>query len=70
MYGSSLKKQVLWDMCAKLASGARQLELGGTGEELRDWTDIRDVVREGKHLAMGEDTDRLVLGLALSLIHI
>jgi hypothetical protein len=26
--------------------------------------DIRDVVREGKHLAMGEDADRLVLGLA------
>ena len=26
--------------------------------------DIRDVVRETKHLAFGEDTDRLVLGLA------
>jgi ATP-dependent protease HslVU (ClpYQ) peptidase subunit len=26
--------------------------------------DIRDVVREGKHLATGEETDRLVLGLA------
>ncbi len=26
--------------------------------------DIRDVVREGKRLAMGEDTDHLVLGLA------
>lgn len=26
--------------------------------------DIRDVLREGKHLAMGENTDRLVLGLA------
>jgi hypothetical protein len=26
--------------------------------------DIRDVVREGKHLVMGESTDRLVLGLA------
>ena len=26
--------------------------------------DIRDVVREGKHLVMGEDTDRLVLALA------
>ncbi|MCS3729818.1 hypothetical protein [Bradyrhizobium betae] len=26
--------------------------------------DVRDVVREGKHLAMGEDTDHLVLGLA------
>ncbi len=45
VYGSWLKKQLLWDICAKLASGARQLELGGTGEELRDWTDVRDVVR-------------------------
>lgn len=26
--------------------------------------DIRDAVREGKHLALGEETDRLVLGLA------
>jgi hypothetical protein len=26
--------------------------------------DVRDVLREGKHLAMGEDTDRLVLSLA------
>lgn len=26
--------------------------------------DIRDAVREGKHLVMGEETDRLVLGLA------
>ncbi|MGY8678743.1 hypothetical protein Q2941_13215 [Bradyrhizobium sp. UFLA05-153] len=26
--------------------------------------DVRDIVREGKHLAMGEETDRLVLGLA------
>src|SRR6185312_14518249 len=28
--------------------------------------DIRDVVRESKHLAMGEQTDRLVLGLAVT----
>ncbi|WP_431203890.1 hypothetical protein ACQ86E_01435 [Bradyrhizobium betae] len=26
--------------------------------------DVRDVVREGKHLVMGEETDRLILGLA------
>lgn len=26
--------------------------------------DIRDVIREGKHLVMGEDADRLILGLA------
>jgi UDP-glucose 4-epimerase len=45
VYGSWLKKQVLWDMCSMLDSGMRQLVMGGTGEELRDWTDIRDVVR-------------------------
>jgi hypothetical protein len=28
------------------------------------WGDIRDVVREGKHLAMGEETDHLILGIA------
>jgi hypothetical protein len=26
--------------------------------------DIRDVIREGKHMVMGEDTDRVILGLA------
>jgi UDP-glucose 4-epimerase len=52
VYGSWLKKQVLWDMCSSLVSGARQLVLGGSGEELRDWTDIRDVVR-ALELAMG-----------------
>jgi UDP-glucose 4-epimerase len=52
VYGSWLKKQLLWDICAKLASGVRQLELGGTGEELRDWTDVRDVVR-ALELTMG-----------------
>jgi UDP-glucose 4-epimerase len=45
VYGSWLRKQLLWDLCTKLSSDARLLELGGTGDELRDWTDIRDVVR-------------------------
>ncbi len=45
VYGAWLKKQLLWDMCTRLTSGIRNLELGGTGDELRDWTDIRDVVR-------------------------
>jgi UDP-glucose 4-epimerase len=45
VYGSWLKKQLLWDLCSSLAAGTRQLVLGGTGEELRDWTEIRDVVR-------------------------
>src|SRR5579864_2341061 len=39
--------------------------LGGTvAGDLFVFGDIRDVVRESKHLVMGEETDRLVLGLA------
>src|SRR5665213_481062 len=37
---------------------------GTVAGDLFVFGDIRDVVREGKHLAMGEETDRLVLGLA------
>jgi hypothetical protein len=37
---------------------------GTVAGDLFVFGDIRDVVREGKHLAMGGDTDRLVLGLA------
>src|ERR1700744_1134610 len=37
---------------------------GTVAGDLFVFGDIRDVVGEGKHLAMGEDTDRLVLGLA------
>src|SRR6201999_3910136 len=37
---------------------------GTVAGDLFVFGDIRDAVREGKHLAMGEETDRLVLGLA------
>ncbi|MBV9531934.1 MAG: hypothetical protein JO283_12910, partial [Bradyrhizobium sp.] len=37
---------------------------GTVAGDLFVFGDIRDVVREGKHLVMGEDADRLVLGLA------
>jgi hypothetical protein len=37
---------------------------GTVAGDLFVFGDIRDVVRETKHLAFGEDTDRLVLGLA------
>jgi UDP-glucose 4-epimerase len=45
VYGSHLRKQLLWDICSRLHRGERTLILGGTGAEMRDWTDIRDVVR-------------------------
>ncbi|WP_244628576.1 hypothetical protein [Tardiphaga robiniae] len=37
---------------------------GTVAGDLFVFGDIRDVVREGKHMALGEDTDHLILGLA------
>jgi UDP-glucose 4-epimerase len=45
VYGTHLRKQLPWDICSRLQNGGRELVLGGTGAELRDWTDVRDVVR-------------------------
>ena len=45
VYGPGLKKQLLWDLCTRLAAGERNVQLGGSGAELRDWADVRDVVR-------------------------
>jgi len=44
VYGAGLRKQLLWDLCGKLENDVRPLQLGGTGEEIRDWTEVRDVV--------------------------
>lgn len=44
VYGVGLKKQLLWDLCCKLEAGG-SVELGGTGEELRDWIEVRDVAK-------------------------
>lgn len=45
VYGANLRKQLLWDLCTRLSEGAGVLRLGGTGQEQRDWTDVRDVAR-------------------------
>lgn len=45
VYGSHLRKQLLWDLCTRLQKGERTLVLGGTGAEVRDWTEVRDVTR-------------------------
>ncbi len=44
VYGSELRKQLLWDSCGRLAGDAARLELGGTGNEMRDWLHISDAV--------------------------
>lgn len=45
VYGAGLKKQLLWDLCAQLERAPSHVSLGGTGEELRDWSHVTDVVR-------------------------
>ncbi|MER8871748.1 NAD-dependent epimerase/dehydratase family protein [Mesorhizobium sp. M0814] len=40
IYGTGLRKQLLWDACAKLTQG--EARFGGTGEETRDWLHIED----------------------------
>jgi len=45
VYGPNLRKQLLWDICSRLDQNVSTLLLGGTGNEVRDWTDVRDVVR-------------------------
>ncbi|MDJ0686526.1 MAG: SDR family oxidoreductase [Alphaproteobacteria bacterium] len=44
VYGAGLKKQLLWDICTQLHGVGGSVLLGGTGEELRDWTHVDDVV--------------------------
>lgn len=45
VYGSGLKKQLLFDLCSSLKRDSLAVVLGGSGGELRDWTDVRDVAR-------------------------
>jgi UDP-glucose 4-epimerase len=51
VYGANHRKQLLWDACSRLSQGEQTIELDGTGDEIRDWTDVRDVVRLLAHLS-------------------
>jgi UDP-glucose 4-epimerase len=44
VYGPGLRKQLLWDLCTRIASGENPVRLGGSGDELRDWIHVDDVV--------------------------
>lgn len=43
VYGKGLRKQLLWDVCAKLAN-SNDIKLYGTGNESRDFIHISDMV--------------------------
>jgi len=43
VYGAGLEKQLIWDLCGKLAMARNgPVVLGGTGRELRDWLHVSD----------------------------
>jgi UDP-glucose 4-epimerase len=42
VYGPGLRKQLVWELCNRLANGERELRLGGSGTETRDWLHISD----------------------------
>ena len=45
VYGPGLRKQLLWDVCSRLAAQPDHLALGGQGTELRDWLHAADAAR-------------------------
>ena len=51
VYGAGLRKQLLWDLSSRLAADPTVIELAGTGDELRDWTAIGDIVSALPRLA-------------------
>lgn len=63
VYGPELKKQLLWDTCNKLATQG-EAELGGSGQELRDWTHVSDVVAVLVGLLAFADTTAPALNIA------
>lgn len=44
VYGPGLEKQLVWDLCCRLARGERKLRLGGCGDEQRDFIFVTDAV--------------------------
>ncbi len=66
VYGSGLKKQLLWDLCGKFMSSGK-VELGGSGDELRDWSHVEDVVRGLAQAASVADSSGRVFNLATGI---
>lgn len=66
VYGTWLKKQLLWDLCGKLRSGG-EVELGGSGDELRDWIEVRDVARGLERMAHSASSQAPVINFGFGL---
>lgn len=51
VYGAGMRKQIVWELANRLANGERDILLGGTGEEKRDFVWIEDAARMLLHAA-------------------
>lgn len=56
VFGPGLKRQLLWDVCRRLYSGQKRLEIGGTGNELRDWLHVSDAAQLLVHISQHAHT--------------
>ncbi len=45
IYGSGLRRQLIWDACRKLSDNPDGAEFWGTGDETRDWIHVSDAAR-------------------------
>ncbi|KTT19288.1 hypothetical protein NS331_14750 [Pseudacidovorax intermedius] len=59
IYGPGLRKQLLWDACSKLSIGINNFF--GTGNEIRDWLFIDDLIRLiAQILTAGPNVPRII----------
>jgi UDP-glucose 4-epimerase len=62
VYGEGLKKQVIFDICRKIVDSSKSIQIDGTGNEIRDFIHIDDVVTGIAHLVQHRQTGTVNLG--------
>jgi UDP-glucose 4-epimerase len=62
VYGEGLKKQVIFDICRKIVDSSKSIQIDGTGNEIRDFIHIDDVVTGIAHLVQYRQTGTINLG--------
>lgn len=45
IYGPGLRKQIFWDLCAKIRNSKDTISMSGTGDETRDFIHVADAAR-------------------------